>query len=179
MTPQDFLTSILTPGIAWYTALPGWNIPTDDRARLMLLAIPGQESGWSERIQGGPTPAAHGFGQMERNGGVRGVLTHSATWKLATAACVAAGVPSDATHAWGLMATAKGDNLGIAFIRLLLWTDPHSLPALNDEQGAFDCYVRTWRPGAVTAGGDRAVQARDRWHTVYQAALAAIKGQTV
>lgn len=52
MTPELFLSAVLTPGIAWYTALPGWNIPTDDRARVLLLSIAGQESSWSDMETG-------------------------------------------------------------------------------------------------------------------------------
>jgi len=176
MDAREFLTTILRPGIAWYSGLPGWNVPTDERAELLMLVISGTESGWTERIQSGPTPAAHSFFQMERGGMVTGVLSSAKTKELAGEVCRMMFVAPDAPHAWGVMATERGDKLAVAFARLGLWLDPHSLPALADEQGAFDCYVRVWRPGAVTKGGDRAVQARDRWHTVYQNAIKAVEG---
>lgn len=166
MTAAEFLTTVLAPGIAWYATLPGWNIPTDDRARVLMLAVAGQESNWSDRIQQGNGPA-HSFFQMERNGGVKGVLTHPATWKLATAACVAAGVPSDAAHAWGLMATERGDHLAVAFTRLLLWTDPAALPALGEQDACWEYYLRLWRPGKPRP---------DDWPDNYDAARAAHKG---
>jgi hypothetical protein len=169
MTPEIFLTSILDTGIAWYTALPGWNIPTDDRARVLMLSIAGQESSWSDRVQQGNGPA-HGYWQFERAGGVKGVLTHPATYKLATAACVAAGVPSDAAHAWGLMATEKGDHLAVAFARLLLWTDSAALPQLGQSHAAWNYYVGLWRPGRPRPGD---------WGANYTAAMAATKSPPV
>ncbi len=36
------------------------------------------------------------------------------------------------------------------FARLLLWTDAKPLPAIGDEQGAWDYYLRNWRPGKPT-----------------------------
>lgn len=146
MTASEFLSSILDPGVAWCASLPGWNVPTDDRAELLMLAIAGTESAWTYRVQSGNGPA-HGFWQFERQGGVKGVLTHPATWKLATAACVTAGVPSDTAHAWGLMAIEKGDHLAVAFARLLLWTDPAPLPRVGFPEIAWQYYLRLWRPG--------------------------------
>lgn len=157
MTPTDFLRDILDPGLAWCAAIPGWTIPSDDRARLLLLAIAGTESGWSERIQSGNGPA-HGFWQFERNGGVRGVLTSATTKTLAVAACAMApplagmpvqtpGVAPDQTSVWGLLATQRGDNLAVAFARLLLWTDPAPLPAMGAQIDALHTYLRLWRPG--------------------------------
>lgn len=174
MTPVEFLHAILDPGLAWCKALPGWNVSFDDRALVMSLAIPGQESRYTDRVQGGNGPA-HGFSQFERGGGVVGVLTHPASAKLASVACAACGIPADPAHAWGLMATAKGDNLGVAFTRLLLLTDPRSLPVLGDKQAAWNYYVRNWRPGAVAAGGERAIKARERWSEVYPETLATIE----
>jgi len=176
MTALEFIASTLNPGVAWYAAIPGWTIPTDERARMMLLVIPGQESGYSARIQGGNGPA-HSFYQMERAGGVTGVLTNAMTYKMAMAACAAATVPANPTQVWGLMATEKGDNLSVAFARLLLWTDHAPLPAVGDEAGALALYERVWRPGAISAGGARAAQARTRWSTIYKAAMAAFAGE--
>jgi hypothetical protein len=127
-TAAEFLAATLDPGLAWCAALPGWHIPSDDRARVLMFAIAGQESAWSARVQGGNGPA-HGFWQFERGGGVKSVLTHPASTKMASAACLASGIPSNATNAWGLMATVKGDHLAVAFARLLLWTDPANYDA--------------------------------------------------
>jgi len=170
--PLAFLTDTLVPALAWTTQVLGPVPPNSGEARLLLLAIAGQEGDWQFRIQQG-NGAAHSFWQMERLGGVNGVMMNAATEAFAHKVCDAAGVAWDRSAVWGLMATATGDNLACAFARLLLWTDPEPLPAPGDEQASFDYYVRNWRPGAVSEGGDRAVQARDRFHTVYQQALAA------
>ena len=39
------------------------------------------------------------------------------------------------------------DVLAAAFARLLLFTDPAKLPKLGDADGAWQLYLRTWRPG--------------------------------
>ena len=165
MTPQTFLTTILDPGLAWCAKLPGWTIPPSDAARALLLAIAGQEGDWQYRIQQGPTPAAHGFYQFERGGGVRGILTHPASSAMAHAACAALPVTADEANVWGIMASRSGDNLATAFARLLLWTDPHSLPALNDEEAGWKYYDRLWRPGKPD---------RHRWSICHSQAVSAI-----
>jgi hypothetical protein len=172
-TPHDFLTTILDPGAAWCQTIPGWNVHFDDRARVLLLAIAGQESGWKYRLQQAPGSPAHGFWQFERAGGVRGVLTNAATWKLATAACAKANIQADAVHVWSLMATQAGDNLATAFARLLLWSDPAALPGIvtdDDRKAAWDYYERNWRPGKP-----RPVS----WVANWGDAVAAVKGHTV
>jgi hypothetical protein len=146
MTPNDFLAAILDPGLAWCAALSGWHIPSDDRARVLMLAIAGQESNWTARVQGGNGPA-HSFWQMERMGGVNGVLSDRETHILAYDACAAADVPPVATNVWGLFATEKGDNLAVAFARLLLWSDPTPIPAVGNVSAAANYYRRNWRPG--------------------------------
>jgi len=174
MTPEVFVTTILKPGEAWCEAVPGWHVPFDDRARVLLTAIAGQESAWLARIQAGPVAAAHSHFQMERMGGVHGVLHHPATAALAKAACAAANVPAYETLVWGIMATPAGDNLSVGFARLLLLADRHYLPPVGNEDAGWIYYVRNWRPGAVAAGGDRAAKARERWATVYSQTMAAI-----
>ena len=37
--------------------------------------------------------------------------------------------------------------LAAAFARLLLFTDPRRLPDVGDAGGAWNFYIRTWRPG--------------------------------
>ncbi len=38
------------------------------------------------------------------------------------------------------------DVLAASVARLLLWTDPKRLPVIGDASGAWDLYLRTWRP---------------------------------
>lgn len=129
-------------------------------ATVMLLAIGGQESGFRTREQiGGP---AHGLWQFEKGGGVRGVLKHRASAGWARTLCDQFGVP--ATEAAVYWALPENDELAAGLARLLLWTDPLRLPAIGDEQGAWDYYVRNWRPGKPH---------RDRWAEHYTAAVRA------
>ena len=113
------------------------------RARVMSLAIGLQESRFEHTHQiGGP---AHGWWQFERGGGVRGVLSHAASRGYARELCLAQGVPAEVGPAFD--AIEHDQVLAAGFARLLLWTDPKALPALGDVDGAWDLYIRTWRPG--------------------------------
>ena len=137
-------------------------------ARVQLLAIGLQESGLKDRVQivaGGGKGPARGLLQFELGGGVRGVLTHPASAKMAAEVCVTRRVPAmTASVVWGEL--SRDDVLAFALGRLLLLTDPHPLPALGDIDEAWNCYVRTWRPGKPH---------RDRWTDNYAAALASVK----
>lgn len=135
-------------------------------ARVMLLAIMGQESGCTARCQivnGGGKGPARGLAQFERGGGVKGVLTHDASRYWAHQVCAARGVPPIDGQVWAKLET--DDVLAAAFARLLLFTDPRRLPALGSEHSAWDCYKRNWRPGKPHP---------DRWPANYRAALAII-----
>jgi hypothetical protein len=112
-------------------------------ARVMLLGIGLQESRFMFRFQiKGP---AKSFWQMERGGGVLGVLTHPASKYIAPEICEARGVKPASHDVWA--AIEEDDVLAAAFARLLLWTDPLRLPAVGNAAGAWDLYLRTWRPG--------------------------------
>lgn len=117
---------------------------TSPQAELMLLAIGLQESRFTHRRQiRGP---ARSYWQAERGGGmVHGVLRHDLTRDIAVTVCDARGVQpvNEAVY----VAIEHDDVLAAALARLLLWTDPFSLPELGDERGALDLYLRTWRPG--------------------------------
>lgn len=163
----DFLRVTVDPGLAWCATVPGWRASADDRARVELVAISGQEAGWTARVQGGDGPA-HGLWQFERGGAVRGVLNHPASEAMAAAACRAAGV--GATENAVYAAIMRDDRLALAFARLLLWTDPHPLPAIGAMWPAWDYYKRNWRPGKPGP---------DRWPGNYQAAISAVSQATV
>lgn len=115
-------------------------------ARVMMHAIGRQESRFEVRRQHGNGPAA-GFWQFERGGGVKGVLTHPASRRLAREACEHLQVNPIPLEVW--VALQVSDELAAVFARLLLWTDRASLPLpIPDcEQAAWDCYIRNWRPG--------------------------------
>lgn len=144
-----------------------------ERAVLMLLPIGRQESLFQHRVQvRGP---ARGFWQFEQGtpatrGGVTGVFLHHATAGLARAAAVVRGV--DATPAAVYHAIAADAVLAAAFARLLLWTDPYPLPDIGDALGAWNLYLRTWRPGAYTNGTPAQRDALQRkWNGFYNEAM--------
>ncbi len=127
------------------------------QARAMLIAIGLQESRFKHRKQiGGP---AHGFWQFEKGGGVKGVLNHATTSKLARQVCNACCVSPDADSVYDALAT--DDVLACCFARLLLWTDPKAIPAVGNEQASWELYSRVWRPGQPH---------RQSWGDLYAAA---------
>ncbi len=117
-------------------------IPDTQEARTALLAIGGQESGWWGRTQKGGGPA-RGLWQFEKYGGVRGVLEHWSTRKLAHQVCEDQWTDADPALVHDALAT--NDLLACAFARLLIWTDPFMIPL--DQAGMWRLYMRTWRPG--------------------------------
>src|SRR5690554_397984 len=138
---------------------------TSPEAVVMLLAIGLQESRFQHRRQlvgspPRPTGPATGFWQFERGGGVTGVLSHRASQDHAHALCRSRDVSAAPAEVWA--ALQHDDVLATGFARLLLWTDPHRLPALGDAQAAWDLYIRTWRPGKPH---------RHTWNALYAQAL--------
>lgn len=118
-------------------------------ARTMLLTIGQQESKFLHRrqiVDGQPIGPAKSFWQGERGGGmVRGVRTHPATKAMAAELYRARGVEATDQAIWDAIET--DDVLACALARLLLFTDPKPLPAVHDSGGAWNYYLRTWRPG--------------------------------
>lgn len=160
MSPDIFIRDFLDPGLAMLARVTG--LASDDRARVMLLAIAGQESNWDARRQaGGP---ARGHYQFERGGGVRGVLNHPATAARMEALCRFLCVPTDEATVYE--AIAWNDPLAVGMARLLLWSDPKPLPAVGAQDAALAYYEGIWRPGKPDAS---------RWALRYPAALQAIQ----
>lgn len=113
----------------------------------LQLSIGLQESKLKDRWQvldGGRKGPARSLWQFEK-GGVRGVLKHPATARLAAEACARHGVAATPEAVW--VAIEANDVLAATFARLLLWTDPRPMPAPNDTEGSWAYYVRNWRPG--------------------------------
>jgi len=147
ISPAAALAQIIDPALA---LLP--YALTSERAEVMMLAIALQEAGkdgqLAYRLQvGGP---ARGLWQNERGGGVAGVLGHSATAALAKRLCAERGIPALASSVYD--ALGHDDVLAAGFARLLLYADAAALPAPEDVDGAWRCYLRNWRPGAYTRG---------------------------
>jgi hypothetical protein len=143
---DTIIRSVLDPALALLP--PAMDKP---KARVMLLAIGLQESRFmyrAQKIAGQPylKGPARGYWQMERGGGVIGVMTHPATNEYAHALCGTRGVPFDSVLVHARL--EDDDILAAAFARLLLWADRQPLPALDaSHDDAWSCYVRNWRPG--------------------------------
>lgn len=139
-------------------------------ARVLLVAIGMQESRFRHRYQivagqPGAKGPARGFWQFERGGGVQGVLSHPASFWWARGVCSVRKVSPESQPVWE--ALERDDVLAAAFARLLMWTDTRPLPAVGDARGAWEMYLRVWRPG----------KPHERtWQDCYDAAMLAVVG---
>lgn len=143
-------------------------LPMTPQAVVMLLAIGLQESRFTARRQlvgnpPRPTGPAKSFWQGEEGGGmVAGVRVHAATRARAARLYAARGVSANNRAIWN--AIENDDVLAAGLARLLLLSDPKPLPVVGDVEGAWQYYLRTWRPGkphraSWTALYERAVEA--------------------
>lgn len=119
-------------------------------ARVLLYTIGLQESRLEHRRQlvgNPPKPVgpAKGLWQFERGGGCKGVVEHDASRFWMHRVCVRQNVPFNATAVWNNL--EFDDAFAAVAARLLLFTDPKKLPAVDDVRGAWNLYIRTWRPG--------------------------------
>lgn len=142
-------------------ALAALEMRSSPELRVMLIAIGLQESGLSARAQvlnsGGKGPA-RGLWQFEK-GGVKGVYLHRSSNEPLRLLCRARDVNFDVPQIWAALEVDDIFACGVA--RLLLWTDPKPLPSIGDANGAWEYYVRNWRPGKPH---------RDRWTGAHAAA---------
>jgi hypothetical protein len=164
----DAVLAILDSGLNLLQMLDGPR--RDTRADVLLLAIAGQEANWTHRVQrsrrrdgtwfDGP---ARGLWQFERGGGVAGVLQHPRSARLARDLCLARNVTAESRAVWERLAT--DDILAAGFARLLLWADPRALPTIGDQAGAWEAYIRSWRPGKPHL---------NRWPPNYRTAISTV-----
>lgn len=149
---------------------------TSPQAELMLLAIGLQESELKYRRQHGNGPA-RSLWQAEQGGGmVAGLLGfhNQDVQDLARGLCAVRGVPALPRAVWE--AIEHDDVLAAGLARLLLYTDPARLPGLGDEEGAWQLYLRTWRPGAFTRGtAAKRAELRQKWAEYYVQALEVVR----
>jgi len=118
-------------------------VKSDDRARVLSLAIAGQESEWIHRVQiGGP---ARSFWQFEAGGGVAGVLGHASSKDKIKAVCNELGVECKVSVVHRDM--KDNDVLAASMARLLLFTDAAPLPGVGEVESGWEYYLRSWRPG--------------------------------
>jgi hypothetical protein len=135
-----------------------------DRARVMLLAIGLQESGFTARRQYGNGPARSFF--MFEPGGVRGIWKHHTSAEPLRLLCRDRDCNFDPMAIWARI--EDDDVLGAGCARLLLLTDPKKLPEIGDEQGALAYYDNLWRPGKKRP---------EDWPANYAAAVAEVKSE--
>lgn len=160
MTPELLLNAAIVPALLLLPA----RMDTQD-ARTILLAIAYQESNMQHRRQiKGP---ARSYFQFEQGGGVRGVLQHPASSSYIRDVLSDLDYYADSTPAECWTAIEHNDILAAVFARLLLWTDAEPLP--TDAQGAWELYLRTWRPGKPHP---------DKWATNFQKAKDALNAHT-
>ena len=149
---------------------------TSPQAELMLLAIGLQESELKHRRQHANGPA-RSLWQGEQGGGmVAGLLGfhNQDVQDLARGLCAVRGVPAQPRAVWE--AIEHDDVLAAGLARLLLYTDPARLPGLGDEEGAWQLYLRTWRPGAFTRGtAAKRAELRQKWAKNYAQALEVVR----
>lgn len=135
---------------------------TSNKAKVMLLAIGLQESRLTHRRQiGGP---AKSFLQFESGGGLKGVMAHQSSSQHVKTICNALAVPFDRPAIFQSM--EFNDVLAFGLGRLLLYTDPKSLPEIGDSQAAWNLYLRVWRPGKPHS---------ESWDGLYLTACQAVK----
>jgi hypothetical protein len=161
MTPSNFVSTVLTPDLAWFHAIIP-SIPSSDAANVMLCAIPGQESGW-ENVQQTDGGIARGFYQQQQNN-LDDILFNRATDAKAIMICTTLGIQPTGSDVYAML--LSNTKLQVAFARLNLWADPSPLPAVGDESGAWNLYIKCWNPGAPS---------RERWNLAYSQGLTAIQ----
>lgn len=149
-----------------------------DAAEIQVLATTLQESPNREQcqlpIRPGKCGPARGIAQFELGGGVRGVLHHPASRPHVLAVCAALGVEPTEQAIFDALPT-QDDVLDCALARLLYWTDSRPLPAVGDVAGAWEYYLRNWRPGAYTRGSaSQRDQLRKKWTVNYALAMQAV-----
>lgn len=169
MTLSEIRASAIAPALE---LLPG-NMDSPE-ALVMMLTIGLQESRFIHRRQMGNGPA-RSFWQGERGGGmVHGVRTHRATKDHAARLYRARNAAPTNQAIWE--AIEHDDVLAAGLARLLLWSDPQRLPELGDVEGAWQLYLRTWRPGAYTRGNaEERANLRRKWGDYYAQALAEVR----
>ena len=113
-------------------------------ARVMLLAIAGEESGYRHRLQvRGP---ARGLWQFERIA-VVDVLSRRTSAPHAVTMCGAL------LYDWQdpdelFRAVPHNDVLACGLARLNLWNERSPTPPLEDAGACYAYYLKVWRPGA-------------------------------
>jgi len=148
MRPSVFNDTIIKPTLELMARYV--EIPYNEYAENLLLAIALQESNLSARIQG-PMEAgpARSFWQFEKIGVVDVFQRQKTALKVM---CDMLVLPCEPGKLHLMM--AYNDMIACVIARLTLRLDPRSLGLATTEEGAWEYYIRNWRPGKPH---------RDRW----------------
>lgn len=171
MNPDIFYTRIVAPTLDYMAASPSINVPVSASARVLVMAIAGQESRWAARRQVGlqeyypQKVGARGYWQCESTWGgpvaINDVLQKTPVQ--IAAACKALDISCDA-HAL-YEACAWNDTIACIMARLKLWSDPAPLPDYWDKGESWKYYLRNWQPGAPHP---------ESWSGLHDQAMAAV-----
>ena len=163
MTPEEFYTTVLTPALNKVAKFAP-EMPRDRSVEVLMTAISGQEANWTERSQH-PGGEAHGLFQCQLNN-IEDIIANPASAEFFKLAMKEFGInTTTAEHIFDILATPEGDVLAAVMARLNLWCDPNPIPPADEQQSLWQCYLRTWRPGAPNL---------KRWEVVYGQALSAV-----
>lgn len=138
VAPDTFLEKVVVPALQLLPAQM-----TSSEAKVIILAIGLQETHFRSRQQYNDGPAT-GFFQFEL-GGVREVLQNRRTSQIIQDVCSQLDV--DCTDIAIHEALKTNDVLTVVMARLLLWCDPHAMPAMDDVEGSWNSYIYEWMPG--------------------------------
>lgn len=153
MTPREADILIVRPTLE-YLEPPYASL----EARLMLLAIGMQETGFKTRYQ---LPSGPGLGLWQVE-----YTTEMDFWRRGKLRTCARALKELAPTIYE--SAADNDHVAATICRSLLWErDPKPLPAIGDIDAAWACYLRVQRPGRPS---------RKRWTQSYATALAVVRG---
>lgn len=146
------------------------------QARVLVFGIGLQESQFEHRRQlikkAGvlqPIGPAKSYWQGEVTGGMcSGIRNHDATRYWVHHLCGVRGVAFTARAIWN--AIEHDDVLAAGCARLLLFSDPKKLPAIDDARSGWNLYARTWRPGKPH---------RETWDACHGEAVRFVTGREV
>jgi hypothetical protein len=172
MSPERYLTGEIIPALTWLTAQHGRDMgPPEVLVQLLATALH-EGDGLKARVQYGPKGSSilkrfgHSMWMFEggEKAALAGLFASPATGPALRKACEWLGVEHDHQHVWWCM--VGNDKLAAICGRLLLLTDPHPVPMLDDVDESYATYLRCWRPGKPPGP--------DKWRRVHQRALDAV-----
>lgn len=133
---------------------------SSDSVTLQMMVTAKQESGLNARWQTG-NGIARGLWQMEQPTVNLVMINKNSAGYLRTFIEQKLKMPMYSTSII-YDALDKDDFMACAMARLLYWDDPNPMPKVGDLNGAWQYYLRIWRPGAPDF---------TRWQSAYAEAM--------